>query len=179
MPLFQTIDNRPIDEKSFGPIFCDSEDAWIGSGYYFWDNSIDSAKWWGETHYKNNYIICRSFYDYHSDEYLDLVGNQEHIRYIKSCAEAFKKRRPSYDIKIGEIIELLKQTDSEFDYLAVRAYPTPLHPNHKKLYYFDKEQKFYFDTNEKIQMCVIDKSFLLNEEYTAIYPEIHNPQCAV
>lgn len=178
-PLFQTVDNRPIDTNSFGPIFCDDENAWVGSGYYFWDDSFDSAKWWGETHYRNNYIICQSFYDSHSNEYLDLVGRQDHIRYIKSCFEIYKKRKPSHNIKIGELIEILKLTDSKFDFLAVRAYPTPISPNRKGFYYFDNEQKFYFDTNEKVQMCVIDKIFLLNEEYTVIYPEIQNPQCAV
>ena len=178
-PLFQTVDNRPIDVNSFGPIFCDTDDAWLGSGYYFWDNSLTSAKWWGEIHYDNDYIICRSFYDYHSEEYLDLVGNLDHIRYIKSCADAVKRRRPSHDIRLGEIIELLKQTDSKFDYLSIRAFPTPLNPNNKGFVYFDRGRNFYFDTNEKIQMCVIDKTFLLDEEYTIIYPEIHNPQCAV
>lgn len=174
-PLYQTVDGAKGLPKK--PIFCNSDDAWLGDGYYFWDDSLESAKWWGDIHYKRNYIICESSYDSHSDDYLDLIGNQEDRRYFKRCADAVCRKK--YDkYTVGEILEIIKQKDPNFDALAIRAYPLSIKHSCCNVVYFS-DNRFCIEFNEKFQMCVIDLNFLI-KDYTPIeYPDILNEDFAI
>ena len=176
--LYQAVDGKRPEGNASGPIFCDDSEAWLGSGYYFWDDSFESALWWGKNHYFGYFFVNLYYYDYHSDEFLDLVGNTEHRRYIKKRFDSLVSRRND-QYTIGELIEILKQKDPDFSFLAVRALPIPSNVPRFHKFFYDKEGVFYFDANEKIQMCVIDLTFLLNGEYIMIYPETNNPNYAV
>lgn len=177
-PLYQAVDGNRQSGNVAKPILCMDDEAWLGSGYYFWDNSLESAEWWGKEHYHSNFFINRSYYDYHSDEYLDLVGNTKHRKYIKNRYDILVRRRHD-TYTVGELIEILKQKDPDFPFLAVRALPIPSNVDSKQKIFYDQNNEFYFDANEKIQMCVIELSFLLNGEYRMIYPETSDPNCAV
>lgn len=65
--IFQTVkDLDNVDQlEQQGPIFCDSNSAWLGHGYYFWDSEIDLAHWCGKVHCQYNgydYLILKSSY---------------------------------------------------------------------------------------------------------------------
>lgn len=165
--LYQSIEDR--GSVVVNPILCDAEDAWLGTGCYFWDSEITDAHWWGQVHYHNYYVIYQSEYDYDSVEYLDLLGNTEHRRYFFNFAKALiKKRQKNY--KVGETIELLKRIDSTFlmKYKAIRALPESVKNNVFQVYLDDKEF-FSLPDRTKIQMCVIDTSFLLYGKYVLVY----------
>jgi hypothetical protein len=42
------------------PFECEHKDAWLGKGYYFWDNSIHRAHDWGRNAYKGRYFFVQS-----------------------------------------------------------------------------------------------------------------------
>ena len=122
--LYQAIDGgrTAVPER---PIRCTTSDARLGYGHYFWESIIDAAHWWGKERYgKNNYIICQSFYDAHSDKYFDLIGNLDHRKKLKACADELRARGRD-DFALAEVLEGLKKVCPEFDdlYWAIRAEP--------------------------------------------------------
>lgn len=187
--LYQAIDGgrKAVPET---PIYCSTSDARLGFGYYFWDSIIGAAHWWGKQRYgENNYIICQSFYDAHSDKYFDLVGNLLHKEQLKSCADKLRARGRQ-GFALAEVLEGLREVCPEFDdlYWAIRAEAVNKH-------YLDRKQDFPLRKEEptscedgdisfargtklvlscglRVQLCVTNLAFLLEGEYTAIcYPE--------
>lgn len=162
--LFQASSYCKKNEYS-GPVRCNDEYAWLGSGYYFWDNNVKDAHWWGTNHYNNNYIITKTAYDYHSTQYLDLASLQEHKEYLFRCYKLLKERSQKLNrqevFTVGRVIEILKKTDKSFNFLAIRACPIPKFSGGK--IYFDRSNDYFLLPNSKFQVCVIDKSFLIEE----------------
>ena len=152
--------------KYTGPTLADNDDEWLGKGYYFWDNNIDDAHWWGNIHYSGSYIITKSAYDYHSTEYLDLVSLREHKEYIQKACFYLEKRAKKLGreekITIGKVIEILKKSDRNFKFKAIRACPVPIK---SKRISFDTDGQCLMFPNAKYQICVIDKVFLIEEPY--------------
>ncbi len=168
--LYQTIADRGNQE--YTPIYCEAADAWLGYGYYFWDSELEDAHWWGQIHYDNFYVICESEYDYASLEYFDLLGNTTHRKYFFTFAKAlFRKYNKTYTV--GECIELLKRIDSSFKYKAIRALPEVTDSKVFQIC-FDPSARFYLSDKTRIQMCVIDVSFLLDGYYSPIYSTSKN-----
>lgn len=165
--LFQASDYCE-ESKYSGPVMCKSEFAWLGNGYYFWDDCEPDAHWWGNTHYNGNYIISKSAYDFHSEYFFDIVSFREDKEYLLSAYEMLKERSEKLNRKevftVGRIIEILKRTDKSFSkYLAIRACPIPNELG-KKLY-FDTKCRYYVLPLNKFQLCVINKSFLIEVPY--------------
>ncbi len=46
---------------------------YLGEGYYFWDNNLKSAEWWGKTHYNNSYSIIKIDLVLEGEDFLDLT----------------------------------------------------------------------------------------------------------
>ena len=63
--------------------------------------------------------------------------------------------------------ELLK------NYKAIRAYPINSIINVNNRIKFQNINNAYMDLDPAIQMCVFDKSFLLNNKFEIIYPEMY------
>lgn len=165
--LFQSVEDK--GDTIIVPILCDTNDAWLGKGHYFWDSEIADAHWWGQGHYHGNYVIYQSEYDYDSLEYFDLLGNTEHRKYFFGFAKALiNKRKKKY--KVGETIEILKRIDFTFlkNYKAIRALPESVKVNVFQVY-FDDNEVFSLPNRTRIQMCVIDTSFLLGGKYVPVY----------
>ncbi len=169
-PLYQAVrEHQQVPLKE--PIYCDSDEARLGRGYYFWEYYIDAAHWWGETHYNKSYMIYESSYDSHSDKYFDLMGNPAHQDYTKKAYEILKKRKDE-EYTIAEVIEILKRTDPQFDFWAIRACPiNKKYVDNKLDILFTKERQSYISLPDRIQMCVFDLKFLLDSQYTLVYPD--------
>ena len=92
VPLFQTVrGGEQVVIKE--PIYCQSEEARLGYGYYFWEYDIDNAHWWGRTHYKGNSEIYQSYYDRHSEKCFDLLGNPQHRKNVLNAYQELMKER--------------------------------------------------------------------------------------
>ena len=174
--LYQAIDvgRKAVPQT---PIRCSTSDARLGYGYYFWDSIIDAAHWWGEKHYRGNYIICRSFYDAHSDRCFDLKGNLDHIAQLKDCADTLRAEGRQ-DFTLAEVLEALRKVCPEFDdlYWAIRAEFIKVGaPPDKKLDITvssrsrEKGRTTVIHCGNRVQLCVTNRAFLLEGEYTEIY----------
>lgn len=81
LTIFQTVRYEPSDDKviAVAPIYCTNNDGydWLGEGYYFWEEAIELARWWGDCHYKKReqgYIILESEFTCPDENFLDLLN---------------------------------------------------------------------------------------------------------
>lgn len=176
--IYQTLENRQNEEAVLknGPFFCSERDShgkmkrgiqepWLGEGYYFWDNRIDDARWWGEINYKTcGYIICKTQYDQHSPLLYDMVGDVKQFDEFVECAEFIKRQRKLKRVGFSTVIKALKK-DSDFKYKAIRVWPTP----EKISITFIRFPKdgIMLGKLAKIQICFFDKTLLTNP-YTIV-----------
>lgn len=111
--------NNPQDIATNGPFKCLRSDAWLGDGYYFWENYIEHAHWWGLKGCKNNYVICSAQYDNNQYYCFDLIDNYDHLFFLEEIyiIVKTKTRKP---VLVPKLIELLKKEIS-FDFDAIRA----------------------------------------------------------
>lgn len=66
-----------------------------GDGYYFWEDNIEAADWWGKVRYVNKGKSYRVFrldlilrYDDHS--FFDLVGSRQHLKLLGALIKKAK-----------------------------------------------------------------------------------------
>lgn len=170
--IYQTLEDRDnYDEvEDCGPFKCTHARAWLGSGYYFWDDEIEVAhKWAKEAGYNSNYIICKSSYDYDTQNYLDLVGHPKHLKLFREFYTALKKRLPNKKIKVPSLIEFVKdELGKDFFYKAIRARSE--WQEYDYIVEFPGRKPSVLNLHPQIQICVIDKSFLISP-FLIVYPE--------
>lgn len=178
--LYQAIDGKR-KEVPASPICCVRSDSWLGPGCYFWDTAEDAAHWWGKEHYKRNYIICKSFYDLHSEKLFDLLGCVEHRVQFRDCFWTLRKRGKKDEVfTVAEVLQSLREELPEFDkdYWAIRAEFIKMGPSDKNLDITVSRptqangRRTVLHCGNRVQLCVTNLAFLLEGgEYTAIYPE--------
>lgn len=66
-----------------------------GEGYYFWEDNIDAAEWWGHVRYiqkKKEYRIFRIDLTLRYDDmsFFDLIGNRQHLKLLQKMVEKTK-----------------------------------------------------------------------------------------
>ena len=168
--IYQTLEDRnnPQEIVSDGPFGCKRSDAWLGNGFYFWENYFEHAKWWGSKGCNDNYVICSAFYDNNESFCFNLIDNYEHLEFLEelNLAVKAKRRKPVY---IPQLIELLKR-QGLFKYDAIRApsleaISDPLYVKYKPKH---KARIFLRPLN---QVCFIKKKNRLNlRDYKIVYP---------
>jgi len=135
----------------------------LGTGYYFWDNNIKMAQFWGKNHYNNNYYILECDLNLEKPYFIDLVGNRGDILYFYKLINTFKKN-DSYDKKwtIGHFIEFLKNKNNEIDgifpFKAIRAIDFKPTKKKKFIFNFTRKRNNYTFLNPKIIICLIQKN---------------------
>lgn len=153
---YQTLENRNNIPKiiSDAPFICYRKDAWLGYGYYFWDNSLDYAKKWGENGYKvNGYVVCKC--SLNIERLFDLVGNVEHQQIFEMAQNKFQERGKK-KLRFVEILNMLRKNNLSFDYQAIRA--ADANPNTQTVPFTDKgEDGPIYIMNPRIQICVFEK----------------------
>lgn len=168
--IYQTLEDRnnPQDIAINGPFKCTRSDAWLGDGFYFWENYIEHAHWWGSKGYNNNYIICSAQYDHNPSYCFDLINNYEHLSLLEDLYHIVKAKT-SKPVLVSKIIELLKK-QTTFDFDAVRA-PSqdaksePLYIKYKSIH----KAKIYLRPLN--QICFFRKNNRLNlRDFQIIYP---------
>mgnify|MGYP002681284847 CR=1 FL=1 len=166
--LYQTVADKenPDFVENEGPFICRYK-PWLGVGYYFWDNLLERAHWWGRTHYSNNYMICKAYVDIESDKCLDLAGNMEQLDYFNKCYKAIKKNYDAEVITVCFVINKLIR-DGNFPFEAVRALSENCGGDESKMPFVEGHRSF-LNLTPPMQICVFVKSRV--RDYHVIYPE--------
>lgn len=168
--LYQTVkDENGADYiEEHGPFVCSRNDAWLGTGAYFWERDINLAHWWGtESYGKGGYVICQSSYEKYADDYFDLFGNTEHLAKLIDIKDDLKPRFGD-KLALRKAIGVLKHY-KRFPYKAVRI-ASDGDRNAKILIASTKKYKEYLQLSVRVQLCVLDQSFL-KSDYTIVYPK--------
>lgn len=176
--LYQTLEDRSnIDDvEQYGPFKCGRDDAWLGIGYYFWDTFIEYAHWWGNTVYKYKnkpYIICSSIVHFNEDILYDLMEPHT-LHEFGTIAKVLEETYPGKNITVAFVLEYLKKKAPSFGYQAIRAraeeatrYDRTLG---KSQIYFKKENKAFLNTHPHIQVCVLNRQFIGQNNFHVIFP---------
>ncbi len=83
---------------------------YVGSGYYFWENNLKSAHWWGKYRYNGNYYILKAKIIVGGEQLLDLVSSLEDLRFMQESINKIKKQNPTLNDKpLSFFIEFLKR----------------------------------------------------------------------
>ncbi|MDR2449097.1 MAG: hypothetical protein LBD52_03980 [Prevotellaceae bacterium] len=93
------------------PVMCNKCDAWLGDGYYFWNDEIDALHWGGNSKRKTGYFEIYSA-TISCENILDTVFNEEHYKFwIKQIEKAAKYIIKKTNIKptISEINQYFKE----------------------------------------------------------------------
>lgn len=139
----------------------------LGAGFYFWDNDLPQAKWWGQKQYPYNFVVLEAHLELTTTTCYDLVGNRNHMIDFQEKIKAFKAKF-NKNWKIGQLIELLKKEDI-FNFESIRAQDYLPSRKQNKQYFVDGKSNFT-DLEPSIIICVIrkDSSTLLSRKI--IYP---------
>jgi hypothetical protein len=150
----------------------------LGSGYYFWDDNIEMAHFWGRSRCKNKYYIFEA--ELNCSEYvlLDLVGNRKHMKWLINAMEMLKSynnNNPRWEI--GKFIELLKRLSSEngiykgmFPFQSVRAVDHYAKIKYKYNFSEDESRPDFIDLDPRLLICVIDKNENTIKNFKPIFP---------
>lgn len=171
--IYQTLEDRDnYDEvEDCGPFPCYRSNAWLGNGCYFWDDDIIVAHNWAkQAGYNSDYIICQSSYDYDNHNFLDLVGHPKHLKLFREFYQVLKSKLPSNrNIKVPTLIEFVKEELGQaFNYKAIRARSE--WQDYDFILEFPGSRPAKLNLHPQIQICVIDKSFLISP-FLIVYPK--------
>ena len=167
---YHTLENQgnPDYVERYGPFACSRKDAWLGTGYYFWDTNIQWAHEWGKV-YANGYFICQVSIQ-HDETIFDLYGNVSHMMAFTKAFEILKSRVPPSDhakILVRDVIEALKKTGS-FPYNGIRAN----HEHSRSLTVkFNSIRHEYLIINSPVQICLLNKKNLISQTFRIVFPE--------
>jgi hypothetical protein len=178
--LIQTIRDTGDPDKieNGGAILCNTNKAWVGHGYYFWDTHIELGHWWGQVHYENKYMICTAD-GIIDDSCFDLHAKGKHRIIFKELVEEIIKRNISTKEKIlvAHVIEFYKKLKSfEFNSIRILGINSIGVEHIDKLfarYKFEENsvnKKVYFDLYPPVQICIIKKNPYYCTNYKVIYP---------
>ena len=118
---------RIADIVKNAPFKTNDKFAYLGPGYYLWDNHLELAKYWGELHYRNNYAIIEGKLEITKAEFLDLVGDRADMIYFLKLIDLIpiQQRRDNYNMAalIGILQEFNEKAPGKkyFNFTAIRA----------------------------------------------------------
>lgn len=174
--LYQTVEDRdnPDQVEAEGPFKCTKaeRDPWLGDGYYFWENFIENAHWWGEMGYHNRYMICSA--NCQDSNIFDLTsGNLEHLTILREYRDILSSRAPNKRFTVRVVLEHMMAHSGAFYYAAIRA--DGINTTNKcaeiskhRLYFPNNVS--YINLMPQIQICIIDKQKMKLSGYKVVYP---------
>ena len=180
--MFKTIAHQTLQNKNNikevernGPYpVKEIESSFLGAGYYFWDNHLDLAKWWGERHCNNRYYICECDIEVDEFYFLDLVGNRQDQINLNELID----RLNISHLTLGEIMEVLKEIQREqpesqlFPYKAIRALDYENKPSFiSRKILFKPNNNSYAVLSPMYIICLIEKKELILSPYKVIYSQ--------
>lgn len=163
--IYQTLQYRNNNKEVLenGPGHCSRDDAWLYHGYYFWEESLKPAHYWGRKWCNENYIICNAQCEINEDNCLDLVGNIKHDEYFTAALSKLKELGElTQQSTVQHVIHWL-QKNSQFPFHASRAETSDSFDMSEYLTEDDFNEKVIYDTrlsrtklklNKAIQLCI-------------------------
>lgn len=172
--LYQTVSDRnnpdEVEERGPFPSKYRPEDPhsrpWLGNGYYFWDNLIRRAHWWGEKHCNNSYIICEACANIEEGKYWDLAGNMEHLHEFEACYMAICEKFKLKSCTVSFVIAKL-QKDNLFSYQAMRVL-SEFCGGDNQVRFVDWNKSF-LNFSPPMQICLYSKQNIT--KYHIVYPQ--------
>ncbi len=140
----------------------EGKSPFLGEGFYFWDDNIEIAHWWGKTHYNNKYTILQYDFTLEGDSFLDLVGSRQDIYILLGLRKKLIERGDveEKDLSVSKCIELLKKiernTPGVFPYTIIRAMDIRCKTNGWS-FVNDKRRCGTLITNPRIIICFFCK----------------------
>jgi len=137
-----------------------------GTGYYFWEDNLAAAEWWGRKRYRNTgYRIFKIDIDLLYDgSFLDLIGNRQHLIRIAKMIDRAKMKIDCTNWKFYQYVEYFRIMEGKingyFPYKLVRFIDSTL----------DSRLHNPVDLSEKLP----DKKLLLNPFYVICVFEMNH-----
>ena len=155
--LYHTQEKRT--ELLTAPCKCTREDAWLGEGYYFWEDYKDAIEWG-----RNSKMDTGGFQIYYSEidctNILDTVFNTEHYYFWMNAIEEKSKRFFKLTGRRMTIKELNNYFRDENTFAGVDGILFADCPNNKKtslVRVVEKDGKsFAFPYRKRIQLVVFN-----------------------
>lgn len=170
-------DNADDVEKE-GGFKCTSKDAFLGVGYYFWDDHLEYAHHWGHTRYPGGYMICESQMEFHDDIFFDLVGSRTDQIYLQDVWERLQAKHNCKNWPIGRFIELLKQLNETNAYRDIFAQKV-IRAVNNSVNLFRNDVVFSTKNSSRTNLspiyivCIIEKRPIIFHTFRIIYPEFY------
>ena len=184
---FQTLTDRENPEyvRKNGPFICTDERAWLHDGYYFWDEDITLAHFWGKSKLRKKYIICKTYYNL-NERCWDLYGKFKHRQELIKIYKGIKNRNinSGKPIKFREIIEELISKNL-MKYEAIRAEGTLSIAKHNRFHLsiLLEERMVNHDAvrhmlnlRPAIQLCFFNKNSLERDNFEIVYPQAYTEE---
>lgn len=139
-----------------------------GDGYYFWEDNIDAAMWWGKVQYLNhgkNYRIFRMdlTLQYDGNSLIDLIGNRQHLKRILNQIQKARIRTDTTGWKFHNYIAYFKRMEivqpGIFPYKMIRFNDSRLNSKIQEPLLLNEHKKMIL-LNPFYIICVFDFSDL-------------------
>lgn len=170
--LYQTLKFKDNNNEvlAHGPYDCNKTNAWLHNGYYFWEEFIEPAHYWGKTSYGKNYIITKGDCLIFPEQLFDLVGNLSHIRAIRETVLILKKEGLLTDkTTVAHIIDFLIKTNV-FDFIATRANTTEAFRSYKTTgLQYDINKDIVLTMEPAVQICIYDLKKALFSNFQIVF----------
>jgi hypothetical protein len=145
----------------------------LGTGYYFWDENLETAKWWGGKSYKDGFFVVQCNLIIPTLELLDLLANRKHMMKFLLLAQELHIAHKNKFLTVADTIEMLKELHEEdeskktFPYQAVRAIDHRTTQRKKEelgktpnALRFHRETSSFINLSPSIILCIFKKSLI-------------------
>lgn len=140
----------------------------LGTGYYFWDNNLEYARWWGidqKKRFPTGYFVVEAELNLAKGIFLDLVGSMDSIYWFRRLMARLKTSRPEVkDWSVASFIEFAKKLNrvdnQAFPFKVIRAVDHSRNHNPKKnkwLLRFVKKKQEYTNLDPRLVICLLEK----------------------
>jgi hypothetical protein len=175
-----TFENRGQNDERHAPYKCSDTNAFLGRGYYFWEDNLPFAKHWGGVWYiqiGKKYFIGEFTISCDISSFFDLVGNRSHQKFIRETAKILARKRPGLSSwPVGKIIEFLKAASKDpddyffekFNYLVIRAADDSALKTSEKIKFAGNKENSA-DLNPCYIVCVVDKNEILSSPIKIVH----------
>jgi hypothetical protein len=174
----QTIQNRgnKAELLESGPVFGNGVDNYFGPGYYFWDNNVSQANWWGRIHYKGSYYVFEALVEIDKNEMFDTT-DRSNIEFLEQAAKKFIENEVDIsDFYLGNFISLLRDEEKAlrekgkniklFPFLYARGLDNRRNTRRKMM--FSKRTYDFFNLDPVVFFCIFDKENLALQRFELI-----------
>lgn len=146
-----TNDGKPKEKPPFA-----------GEGYYFWEDNIEAAEWWGNVRYKReSYRVFRIdlLLRYDDNSLFDLIGSRQHLKLLEKLVEKARRNIDCKGWKLHNFISYFRKVEEHkpgaFPYKMIRFNDYNLNPKFQNyIQLSDNHSRFLM--NPFYIVCVFD-----------------------